>query len=304
MSNAIMLTSIMNWQSWSPLTDPLIKFPIRNFCPVKQVSPPNIKPSGFYLKPTISGCCTWYRFGKNITQEKVVDFATKTKRIHPEIKYVLIDDGWCNWGSWDQPKFSIKDTSQELSKMGLETGLWLAPFFKTTPPFNLRKIVDFSEADNLAYIHSCLKTIIEDWGITLLKLDFLYAPYFQPGLKDDLIPHNHLVNLFKFIKDNYPHVYLMTCGCPFEPAKYLVDSIRISDDITVPSLYSYGFIKKIVHNHQHNLLIKKWSSCQNLAVYFNLDPDVLPDQDLAGFSDLQMKQLEEIFTQSKVQFYG
>jgi hypothetical protein len=96
----------------------------------------------------------------------------------------------------------------------------------------------------------------------------------------------------------------MACGCPFEPAKYLVDSIRISDDITVPSLYSYGFIKKIVHNHQHNLLIKKWSSCQNLAAYFNLDPDVLPDQDLAGFSDLQMKQLEEIFTQSKVQFYG
>lgn len=294
----------MNWQSWSPPTDPLIKFPVRNFCPVNQISSPNIKPLNFRLKPTISGCCTWYRFGKNINKSRIINFATETKQKHPGIEYVLIDDGWCDWGSWDQPKFSIKDTSQELSKIGLKTGLWLAPFFRTIPPFNLRKIVDFSNVDNLAYIHSCLKTIVEDWGITLLKLDFLYAPYFQSGLKDDTLPHNHLVNLFKFIKDNYPHVYLMVCGCPFEPAKYLVDSIRISDDIAVPSLYPYGFVKQIVHTHQYNLLVKKWSSCQQLASYFNLDPDVLPEQDLSGFSNDQMSKLKEIFSQSRVQFYG
>jgi alpha-galactosidase len=297
---------------------------------VPQLAIPNKKPKNYRTPPAISGGCTWYTFGPHITPSKILKYAESVQGQHSEINYILVDDGWCTWGDWQQPQFNIADISQKLSQKKLKTGLWLAPFLvsprsklsKQHPEYLLKNqegmlisnldkylpfqkaVLDITNPDVVKYIYDSIDMVITQWGIQLLKLDFLYAAYFNSAFKDDIIPHQILVDLFTYIKTKYPHVYLMACGCPFAPAKYLVDSIRISDDITVPWLYPYGWLKRLVHTRQLNLLQKKWYSCQSLSKYFNLDPDVLPDQLLAGFTDKQMEQVTKIFKESRIKFYG
>lgn len=330
-----MLSSHMNWQSWSPPLNSFIKWPVRNFPPLPQIATDNKKPANFTLAPPITGICTWYRLANAISPANIIKFAQDSKKIHTEIEYCLIDDGWCQWGDWLSPRFSLKKLSQKLTKLNLKTGLWYAPFladhqstiFKNHPEYFVkdcrgqlvegtkcypidryrrirRYILDFSNSDVKKYIYQSIKTAIESWQITLLKLDFLYAPYFDPKLSDDLLPHQFLVDLFTWIKTKYPDVYLIACGCPFKPAKYIVDAIRISKDITIPFLYPYPIIKSIVHTNKLNNLIAKWNRYQSLSKYFNLDPDVMPDQKQAGFSDHQMQSLGKIFNQSLIKFYG
>jgi alpha-galactosidase len=325
----------MNWQSWSPLKQPLIKLPVRNFSPFRDIVASAKKPKQFKKKAPIVGICTWYRFGRQIRESNIMSFAKESLNFHPEIKYCLIDDGWCSWGDWHFPKLNIKEMSNKLNKLKLNTGLWLAPFlasknsiiFKTHPEYfvrdskgklingtkfsffdnflpNQKYILNFANPEAKKYIYDSIRLAVNKWNVTLLKLDFLYAPYFDSQLKDSSIPHNYLSDLFKWIKTEFPEVYLMVCGCPFEPAKYLADSIRISDDINVPHVYKFPLIKKIIHQRQFNMLLEKWQNCQPLSKYFHLDPDVFPLHSLSGFSDDQMTKLKRIFDQSSVKFYG
>jgi hypothetical protein len=329
-----MLFLSMNWQSWSPLQNSFIKLPVRNYCPVPEIAPENLRPANFILKPTIYGCCTWYYFGSKLSENNILEFSSKRKQEHPKISYSLIDDGWCTWGDWQSPRINIKSLSQKLARLRLKTGLWLAPFLASPksqilidhPDYFLKynhKFVDGIRITNhdilfpykkyllniysptvKKYIYNSITNAIEQWNVSLLKLDFLYAIYFDPNLKNDLLPHQFLVDLFTWIKKTYPHVYLMVCGCPFKPAKYLVDSIRISDDISIMYFWHYPWLNIIFNNIQHKLLIDKWTSLQSLSSCFNLDPDVLPDPTITSHNSPQIASLMSIFSQSKVKFYG
>lgn len=324
----------MNWQSWSPLNLPKIKFPIRNFNPLTQASPSNIRPKNFRLKQAISGVCSWYRFGHDISEKNLLDFATNFKIKYPQIGYSLIDDGWCKWGDWQNPRININNLSKKFHKLNLKTGLWFAPFladpasslFQKHPEYFIKHnnkfvegikispidrlfpykkyLLDFCNPEVKNYIYNSIKTAVEDWNVSLLKLDFLYAIYFDPRLKTDEAPHTFLVDLFKWIKCKYPHVYLMVCGCPFKPAQYLVDSIRISDDISLPYLYKFPILSRIFNLRQIAMLKNKWSRSQHLSRFFHLDPDVIPDPLFSHHSQRQIKEIEQIVKQSKVCFYS
>jgi hypothetical protein len=140
--------------------------------------------------------------------------------------------------------------------------------------------------------------------VELLKLDFLYAPYFDPKYSDSQIPDSFLKNIFDFIKVKYPKTYLMASGCPFEVAKYKVDSIRISQDIALPPLYKIPILKSLIHNQRAKLLADKWNIYSNFNIFFNLDPDVLIDQKIAEYSDRSYSEILKIFEKSKVKFFS
>ena len=134
--------------------------------------------------------------------------------------------------------------------------------------------MDFSIPEVKQYIFNCLDYLVGDLGISLIKLDFLYAPYFHPGLADDRIPHQHLVDIFNYIKLKYPNVYTLACGCPYKPARFLVDAIRIGKDISWPQLNNFPLLDHLVRNHRFRLLKGNYQILANQSPYFHLDPDV------------------------------
>lgn len=303
------------WQSWSPVRPNYFHWPIRDYSPVPQIAPENQKPVGFKLKPPISGWCSWYAFGGNINNERLLSTAKKLKSKYSSLQYFLIDDGWCRWGDWnspDQTKFpDFSQTLANVTQTGFQIGLWFAPFlidpksaivtahsdwlvrnkngalvngwqvFPFDNFFSKKYLLDFSKAPAKKYIYDSISRAIREWHVSLLKLDFLYAPYFDPSISDDLLPTKYLTELFVHLKEKFPQIYLMASGCPFKPARYLADSIRISKDISWPQLNRFPIINRLLRLHRFHLLKGKNTALIGNQKYFHFDPDVY-SPDLPG----------------------
>lgn len=326
---------IQGWQSWTSCK--------RNwFIPKRQCdySPQNI--NGWLLNPskllknTITGWCSWYAFGKNITEAKVLENAQKFAKypIKTKDKYILIDDGWAHWGDWNTPmdfRFpkGIKNTANEIKKMDLKPGIWIAPFlvdknsrlatthtnylvrnsfglvngFRTLP-FNLpffafKPMLDLEKPKVLKYIRDCISNIVENWGFELIKLDFLYAIYFNPKYKTTQIPDQILIEILTFIRKTYPEVYTIGCGCPLGPAAGLVDAMRISADTINPYLDNIWPLNRIINSSRLKALGENIKSRKNFNKIWNIDPDVFVSRKSTGLTDEQLKKLKTIITTSK-----
>lgn len=299
----------LGWQSWSPASPNLFRLPQWDYNPLLESNAPSLQSSTRKLKPKISLWCTWHANGTNINQDLVIAQANMFLS-HPYVpEYILIDDGWCTWGDWTQPsraKFprGIHGIKNDLANLKYKTGLWFSPFLidpssnlaKNHPtwliknadgkPFNgfasypfiknlmPKYLLDFTNHHALQYLHNCIDIMIRDWGMSLLKLDHLYAPYFAPvGNKSKLAPQA-LKNIFMYIQHKYPHVYVIACGCPFEPAQNLVDSIRVSKDINSPSLNHIPFLGYLLYLKRRNLLYQKLQVTKSIqSLPFGIDPD-------------------------------
>lgn len=239
------------------------------------------------------------------------NFRSRKKASEKKLDYLLIDDGWCIWGDWlypDHLKFpcGIKKVAEKLDHIKLKTGLWLSPFlidpksqlFKNHPDWIIRDsrekpvngwlvtpldhlfgykkyILNFEIPEARNYIYSSIDTIIKNWGVKMLKLDFLYAPYFNPIYHSTHKPHDILQNLFRHIKINHPDIYVIVCGCPYQPAKYLVDAIRISKDITIPAFAKHPLIHHLVYHYRLRSMKQSFALLKSYENYFRLDPDVI-----------------------------
>ncbi len=327
------------WQSWSP-PNKNSRGPVIYYCPVKEIAPENKKPTNFRKKGKITGWCSWYALGGTINESNLLEQAEKIKEKHLDCQYFLIDDGWCVWGDWMMPerlKFphGFKDLTVKIKSKGFKIGLWMAPFlvspksqiykrhhdwlvrdkkgnlveglkftlFDRYLPWN-KYILDFSQKEARNYIINCIDYVVRSYRVSLLKLDFLYAPYFDPKLSDDRPPHRYLTELFDHIRNKFPEVYLMVSGCPYKPARYLAHSIRVSQDNAVPWLYSIPLVRKYIHSKRLSYLEKNMSLLKKHAKYFNSDPDVYFEKAKIGLTQRQLGKLKNIVFSSKVCFSG
>lgn len=295
------------WQSWSPSKPSFFGIPAWDYCPLplpptkrKKVKKPKAKSINYW--------CSWYAFSRKINEKLILEQAILIKQKKMKIDYVLIDDGWTKWGDWkliDETKFKngLSFLSKQLAKKKFKTGLWLAPFlaekksnlFKEHPEYFLRDrlgrpvngfksfpllddlfhprfLLDFSKKEVQKHIFESMDQMIEKWGISLLKLDFLYAPYFNPHLKNAKEASKQVKKLLTYLKKKHPQTFIIACGCPFSDAVGLVDAIRISKDTGFTPLVP-AFIRNKFYHHRVEVLKKKlehrhlWEGC--LA-----DPDV------------------------------
>ena len=295
------------WQSWSPISPSFFNIPAWDYCPLP-LSPTKKKRIAKPKAKSISYWCSWYAFSRRISEKLILDQASLIKQKKMKVDYVLVDDGWAKWGDWkliDKTKFSngFSFLTKKLAKKKFKTGLWLAPFladkksnlfkehpeyflkdkfgrlvngFRSVPLFDRlfhpRFLLDFSKKEVQKYIFESMDQMVEKWGISLLKLDFLYAPYFNPHLKNAKEASKQVKKLFIYLKKKHPHVFTIACGCPFNDVVHLADAIRISKDInSIPPIPS--FIRKKIYLYRAEVLKKKlehkhlWEGC--LA-----DPDV------------------------------
>jgi hypothetical protein len=121
-------------------------------------------------------------------------------------------------------------------------------------------------------LHKKLSQVaIVDWGIDLLKLDFLYAPYFNPNHSSHHVPAKQIKWLLSYVKKQYPKVQTIACGAPFQESSSLVDMIRVSKDTALPP-YVPSIINRVIYNDRIKLLKETLKS--ELPPLLNLDPDV------------------------------
>lgn len=324
-------SSDIGWQSWSHAGK--YNFLLRNRAPFFQKS--NFPKLALRKKtPPIAGWCSWYAFGTNISERIILDQLAFIVKHRFPLKYILIDDGWTNWGDWSTPdshKFprGMRALSKHIAQHGLKPGLWIAPFlvhsqtkifhqhpdwFVRTRRGNLvegtkvslfdplvprrRWILDMQKPPVRSYIKQAIRRIVEQWGFTYLKLDFLYAQHFNPIFHSFEEPDNLLRDFLAWIKNSYPHVYLNVSGCPLVPAAGVVDAMRISADIVAPELryiwpvnrvYATQALKQLQHNITKRMHTKR---------YWHLDPDVFVCHPKYGLSEAQISLLRSLIMKS------
>lgn len=295
----------IGWQSWSPPYQTWHKLPRWDYSPFPQITNQSRLKSSRPLNNKIAYWCSWYAHGADINDQIITRTIKVIQKNVLPVSHLIIDDGWTTWGDWQHPsptKFpDFKSTIKRIHRAGYKVGLWLSPFladstsmlyknhpewfvkYKNWPVQGLKVmpiwesmlpqkyLLNFSLPEVQSYTKEYLKLAIEFWGVDLLKLDFLYAPYFNPNHTSHHIPAKHLKWLLSYVKKQYPQVQTIACGAPFQESSSLVDVIRVSKDTTLPPFVP-RFINRLIYVSRVKMLKETLKS--DLPPLLNLDPDV------------------------------
>ncbi|TGL22214.1 alpha-galactosidase [Leptospira levettii] len=217
-------------------------------------------------KKVPTGWCSWYYYYTNIDQKTILDNLTKVRELNLPFEFFQIDDGYQKEiGDWLVPneKFpgGMRILADEIKRVGLKPGIWLAPFlvrkksefFRKYPEAILKDqngkpvpalynplwgrgytyALDITHPTALAYIEKVFTTIVKEWGYPYLKLDFLYAGLL-PGdvYNKTLSPQARYQNALELIRKIVgKNTFLLGCGAPMLPSIGFFDGMRISCDV-------------------------------------------------------------------------
>jgi hypothetical protein len=174
-------------------------------------------------EPVSTGWCSWYHYYENLDESTLIanfDTLEKLNARGVGFNMCMCDDGYMTaWGDWDSIKPPDKFPSQQkamnkiaqgMDNRGMRPGVWLAPFAadkhstltKKHPEWIIRNDAGVAanssncgkffyglDATNPAVRDHARKTIeraVNEWGYTVLKLDFLYASCLEGNGKYDL----------------------------------------------------------------------------------------------------------------------
>lgn len=211
--------------------------------------------------PTRSGWTSWYHYYANIDAPTLTANLTAARdhALRPEV--FQIDDGWQQAvGDWLEVKpgfpSGMAPLAQQIREQGMIPGLWLAPFVADrraqlirrhpdwllkgrrgkpifagySPPWGGRfYALDFSHPGVHEYLADVFRTLKNEWGYGLFKLDFLYAACLAPppGQTRGGQMHQALRALRQWAGD----AWLLGCGLPLASGFGLLDYCRIGADI-------------------------------------------------------------------------
>jgi alpha-galactosidase len=216
----------------------------------------------------LPGWSSWYQFFDKVTAEDMArnQQALCKWRDQLPLHLIQLDDGYQPaWGDWleHNAKFpqGVPAWADSARAEGFEPGLWLSPFtvdrwariYHEHPEAVLRDArgnpvrggiridralhwlygLDPTYPATQDHVRRSIETIVHEWGIRYLKLDFLYCGAL-PG-------HRHnpkrtraqaLRDGLKLIRETAGEdVVIVGCGCPLGPAIGLVDIMRVGEDV-------------------------------------------------------------------------
>lgn len=222
--------------------------------------------------PRVTGWCSWYNYYTRISEADIRHNLKELSRRKLPLDYFQIDDGWQSAsGDWlecnAQFPSGMKKIAGTITASGFQPGLWLAPFicdhrsriYRENPDWLMRDrrgkpvragynpnwngwfyALDFYAPGFQDYLGRIFKTLQDDWGYRLLKIDFLYAAALMPwqGKTRGAV----MTEVMEFIRAQTKQSRILGCGVPLGPAMGRVDYCRIGSD-TAPlwDLWFKGF---------------------------------------------------------------
>ena len=265
-------------------------------------------------RPTPTGWCSWYMHGSDVSESVVMENLASAALLADEmpLQVLQLDDGYQSaWGDWasrnDRFPHSLSWLADRIHGSGFDPGLWLAPLIverssqiaHAHPDWLLRgnhgrpvkagllssffgRALDPSNPEVIAFIRDVVKTAVDDWGYTYLKLDFMYAGALRGRRHDpQLTRAQALRRAFQAIREAAgPDTYLVGCGAPLGPAVGLVDAMRIGPDTApswAPDFRGLGrFVVRnpalpSLRNSLHNVATRAWMHGR----WWANDPDAL-----------------------------
>ncbi|MBR1422140.1 MAG: alpha-galactosidase [Ruminococcus sp.] len=207
----------------------------------------------------VFGYTSWYNHYQNISDDKLSNDLDAIISSEHRQDIFQIDDGYQtavgDWLSLDKAKFpeGIKKISDRIHDNGMLSGLWLAPFVceKTSDIYNNKKdwllydkngnevpagcnwsgsyVLDFYNDEVREYLREVFRTVLDDWGFDLVKLDFLYAVCEIPqhGRSRGQI----MCEAMDFLRECVGDKLILGCGVPLGAAFGKVDYCRIGCDV-------------------------------------------------------------------------
>lgn len=209
--------------------------------------------------PQVFGYTSWYRHYQDIDEQKLLHDLEAVAKSGVRQDIFQIDDGYQtgvgDWLSINEKKFpnGIAGISQAAHRSGMLSGLWLAPFvcekdseiFRTRQDWILKDdegkplpagcnwsgsyALDFYNEEVRDYLREVFRTVFEDWGFDLVKLDFLYAVCIKPqhGKSRGQI----MCEAMDFLRECVGEKLMLGCGVPLMPAFGKCDYCRIGCDV-------------------------------------------------------------------------
>lgn len=231
------------------------------------------------------GWCSWYHFYQEI-DEKVLDANLDTViALEPDLTMDLfqIDDGFETYpGDWYDfdPGFpnGLRPLVEKTKAAGLTPGVWLAPFIvhpkarlvSEHPDWLLRDAdgkpvtagfvwnaftyaLDLTNPDALAYTRDVIRTAVQDWGFTYLKLDFLYAAALAGVYQDPTFSRAQVLRMgLEAVREAAgPEITMLGCGCPLGSGLGIFEAMRISADVSGYWKPHFPPVSLILQNEPH-----------------------------------------------------
>ena len=273
------------------------------------------------IKPLV-GYTSWYRHYGDIDERKLLrDLAGMRPSGRDFLTDLFqVDDGYCKVGDWfdvDVEKFprGMKALADASRAAGFLPGLWVAPFvcerdsrvFRERPEWLLRGedgepvrsgpqwsggyALDTRNEEVRSYVLDVLRTITQEWGFGLLKVDFLYAACMKSH--DGLNRGELMADAMELLRQGVGEdVLLLGCGVPLGSAFGIVDYCRIGCDVGLdwndkPRMW---LLHRERVSTKHSLTSTYYREPLDGRAFGN-DPDVFFLRDEVKLSDAQRDEL-------------
>lgn len=212
----------------------------------------------------VPGWNSWDYYRWTITEQEVLEnaeFIARDPVLSKHVKRIIVDDGWqyC-YGEWDANSLfpnGMEYLAKELSRMGFEPGLWIAPSIVEPHARIAQMEYDMLACGDNGYpclCYECMRRVgfvldptqekvrkhlfdlfsrYAGMGYRHFKLDFLAATLKASQFADRLVPRSGIMEklLTPIREATRGRAQLLGCNYQYLGGTGLVDSVRVGGDI-------------------------------------------------------------------------
>ena len=252
------------------------------------------------VKEEPMGWCSWYCFGSEVTRKDIESNMDYIVQNMPELKYIMIDDGYQDkMGDWlvDRPDFgSLKELCHAIKEKGLEPAIWVAPFiaekdsriFQEHPEYFVQDedgtplasdkysfggwrrgpwyMLDGTHPGAREYLKTVFSTMREEYRCRYFKLDanaWGEMPFGKRYDSNKTAVEAYRMGMKAILEAAGTDAFLLGCNAPMWASIGVVHGMRVSGDI--------NRIWKTFQMVSKETLSRNW---QNRTLWLN-DPDCI-----------------------------
>ncbi|MBO3724088.1 alpha-galactosidase [Actinomyces bowdenii] len=269
--------------------------------------------------------CSWYSYYEGISQEALDEEIPQVAALGFET--LQIDDGWQaavgDWRANDRFSRGMAHAAQRIRRAGMRPGLWVAPFIALPGSRLLAEhpeafvheadgrpavagsnwgsdyhALDLTHPAAQDHVRRTIERIVEDWGFTYLKLDFINAAAI-PGVRHEQADREEAYRAgLRLVREAAgDEAFLLGSGAPLMPSLGILDAVRVGPDVA-PMWENYAtddLSDAKARNALHAGINRLW-----LGEVIGVDPDVVFFRHRRNLlDDTQMQWLRDVAEASR-----